>query len=85
MPKAAPFEAHWSRYEAWFRKHEATFYSATEVERLALGAGFAIDACGQTLSPPAGGDPRHRALAAGSRALRLRRARGTQGPGKRVP
>jgi ubiquinone/menaquinone biosynthesis C-methylase UbiE len=31
---------------------EATFYSATEVERLALRAGFAIDACGQTLSRP---------------------------------
>ena len=27
MPKAAPFEAHHLRYEAWFRKHEAAYIS----------------------------------------------------------
>jgi hypothetical protein len=34
MPKAAPFDAHWSRYEAWFRTHEAAYLS----ELLALRA-----------------------------------------------
>ena len=34
MPRVAPFDAHWSRYEAWFRKHEAAYLS----ELLALRA-----------------------------------------------
>jgi SAM-dependent methyltransferase len=34
MPKATPFDVHWSRYEAWFQKHEAAYLS----ELLALRA-----------------------------------------------
>ncbi|MFY9974645.1 MAG: class I SAM-dependent methyltransferase [Chromatiaceae bacterium] len=34
MPRVAPFDAHWSRYEAWFQRHEAAYLS----ELLALRA-----------------------------------------------
>jgi len=34
MPKSAPFDSHWNRYEAWFQKHEAVYLS----ELLALRA-----------------------------------------------
>jgi SAM-dependent methyltransferase len=34
MPRVAPFDAHWGRYEAWFQRHEAAYLS----ELLALRA-----------------------------------------------
>jgi SAM-dependent methyltransferase len=34
MTRVAPFDAHWSRYEAWFQRHEAAYLS----ELLALRA-----------------------------------------------
>ena len=44
MPRVAPFDTHWSRYEAWFQRHEAAYLS----ELLALRAflpwsGFGIE------------------------------------------
>lgn len=27
MPRVAPFDTHWSRYEAWFQRHEAAYLS----------------------------------------------------------
>ncbi len=52
MTGTGPFQLHHERYEAWFNRHEAVFFSADEVEQLLRRAGFIMEGWGQTLSQP---------------------------------
>jgi SAM-dependent methyltransferase len=44
MPRAAPFDANWQRYEAWFQRHEAAYLSELLALRAFLpGSGLGIE------------------------------------------